>query len=387
VPYDVVGTAEAAALAEGNPYSFLRVTRPEIQLPAGSDPHSEQAYLEAARALGRLITDGALIRDPRPAFYIYRQIMGQHQQVGVVGCCAVDEYDNDLIKKHEKTRPDKEEDRMRHILALNAQPGPVFLTYRDDAQINILVQRILAKEEPLYDFVASDGVAHTVWRVLATDDLANAFASIPALYVADGHHRSASASRARAYRHHASPNPTGQEEFNFFLSVLFPASQLRILPYNRVVHDLNGSTPEELLQSMSYVMEVSENGGPVPPGPGHFSMYLGGRWFDLVAPPELVDDPDPVESLDASILQGLVLAPLLGIEDPRTATGIDFVGGIRGAQELERLVDARGEGVAFSLHPVHIDQLLAVSDAGRVLPPKSTWFEPKLRSGLFVHEI
>ncbi len=387
VPYDVVGTSEAAALAAGNPFSFLRVIRPEIQLPPGADPHSDEAYAEAARSLGRLLTEGAMLRDPRPALYLYRQTMGSHQQIGVVGCCSVDEYDRDLIKKHEKTRPDKEEDRMRHILAINAQPGPVFLTYRDDARINALVRSFVEREDPLYDFVAEDGVGHTVWRVLQTDELTAAFATVPALYVADGHHRSASASRARAHRHHSTPNPTGQEEFNFFLSVLFPASQLQILPYNRVVHDLNGSTAEQLLTDLGYVLDVRAGAEPTPPGPGHFSMYLAGQWYDIAAPQEAIDDPDPVQSLDASILQGLILGPHLGIDDPRTSSRIDFVGGIRGTDELVRRVEERGDGVAFSLHAVTIEQLIAVSDAGLVLPPKSTWFEPKLRSGLFVHEI
>ena len=386
VPYDVVGTAEAASLARDNPLSFLRVIRPEIALPDDTDPHSDLAYSTASQALETLLEDGALIRDSESAVYLYRQTMGEHQQIGVVGCCSVAEYDNNLIKKHERTRPDKEEDRTRHIMALGAQPGPVFLTYRDDPSINRLVRRIVSSETPLYDFLAEDGIGHTVWRVTESTELIDAFSRVPALYVADGHHRSASASRASQQRRRENPTTSNEEEHNFFLSVLFSAKELQILPYNRVIHDLNGSTPEEFLDRLNNVFEVTTNASPNPGAAGHFSMYLAGKWYGLETPGYLTDDPDPVECLDAAILQGFVLGPLLGIQDPRTATRIDFVGGIRGTDELAERVDTNG-GVAFSLYPLAIEQLLAVSDADRVLPPKSTWFEPKLRSGLFVHEI
>jgi uncharacterized protein (DUF1015 family) len=387
VPYDVVSTAEAAALAEGRPHCFLHVTRPEIDMAAGTDPHAPEVYRAGADALAGFVADGTLVRDPEPALYVYQLRVDGHRQVGVMGRCAVDEYDEGRIKKHEKTRPDKEDDRTRHLLTLSCHPEPVFLTYRGTAAID---ERVAAAQatEPLYDFTAPDGVGHTVWRLAATaaDDLATAFTAVDALYVADGHHRSASASRARAARRDANPEHRGDEPYNFFLAAVFPADQVRILPYNRVVHDLAGQSVESFLERLGGVMTVRSGAGPSPDRRGRFSMFLDGRWYGLEAPAELTGSGDPVESLDAAILQSAVLGPLLGIDDPRTAQRIDFVGGIRGTGELERRV-ADGAAVAFSLHPVSVEELMAVSDAGRVLPPKSTWFEPKLRSGLLVHEI
>jgi uncharacterized protein (DUF1015 family) len=382
VPYDVVDSEEARQLADGNPWSFLHVIRPEIDLPAGTDVHSPRVYAQAGIELRRLVAEGALLRDPEPALYLYRQVMDGRPQIGVMGCCSVEEYDRNLIRKHEKTRPDKEDDRTQHILSLQAHAEPVFLAYRGQPAIDELVATGSAGE-PLYDFTAADGVRHTVWRVADGRPLADAFAAVPALYVADGHHRSAAASRASAALR---AGGHGRGEHDVFLAVVFASEQLRILPYNRVVHDLDGLTPESFLARLRGVATVGD-GGPTPAGRGRFSMYLGGRWYEVAVPAERLDDPDPVAALDAAILQSLVLGPLLGIEDPRTSQRIDFVGGIRGSEELVRRVEARGGGVAFALHPVSLEQLMAVSDAGGVLPPKSTWFEPKLRSGLAVHEI
>ncbi|MAG59063.1 MAG: hypothetical protein CMJ83_22475 [Planctomycetes bacterium] len=384
VPYDVVDTAEARALAEGNPMSFLHVVRPEVDLPEGTDLYSDAVYEQGLKGLVKLQADGALVRDDSPALYVYRQIMGDHSQVGVVGCCSVDEYDQDLIKKHEKTRPDKEDDRTRHLVTMRAHPGPVFLTYRADDRIDALVTAAMA-DPPLYDFVADDGVGHTVWRVDGADDLAGAFEAVPCTYVADGHHRTASASRARAAMRDQNQEHDGGEAYNRFLAVLFPANQLQILAYNRVVHDLNGRRPEAFLDALRAVMEVTEDASPTPSSRGGFSLYLDGRWYGLTAPSSALEQDDPVASLDAAILQTLVLDPLLGIVDQRTSDRISFVGGIRGTDELQERVESRGDGCAFSLYPLGVDQLLVVADDDRVLPPKSTWFEPKLRSGLIVH--
>ena len=382
VPYDVVDTAEARQLAAGNPWSFLHVVRPEIDLPPGTDPHAPEVYAQGAAALAGLVADGVLQRDAEPGLLVYRQVMGEREQTGVMGLVSVDEYDRDLIKKHERTRPDKEDDRVQHVLATRTHAEPVLLAYRGRPEIDALVARDTAAP-PLYDFTAADGVRHTVWRAGDPAALAAAFAPVPALYVADGHHRCAAASRAAA---ELRSRGAGDGEHEHFLAVVFPADQLAILPYNRVVHDLAGQTPEQLLARLREVAEVRP-GGPRPAGRGRFAMYLAGDWFEVVAPAGRLADPDPVASLDAAILQALVLEPLLGIADPRTSERIEFVGGIRGSDELARRVERRGGGVAFALHPVGLDQLMAVADAGGVLPPKSTWFEPKLRSGLAVHEI
>jgi uncharacterized protein (DUF1015 family) len=390
VPYDVVDREAAAALAAGNPLSFLRVVRPEIDLPPATDPYADEVYAAGAAALARLVDDGVMTEEAGEALYLYRLTLGRRSQVGVVGCCAVDDYDAGRIKKHERTRPDKEEDRTRLALALGAHSGPVFLAYRGRAEIDRRVAAAMSAAAPMYDFVAADGVGHQVWRVADAAGLAAAFAAVPALYVADGHHRAAAASRARAARRagRAGGGTSGAEagdEADFFLAALFPADQLRILPYNRLVTDLNGLTPERFLARLGEALAVTNGARPAPPSPGRFSMYLAGRWYDLTAPPALIDRADPAAALDAAILQERVLGPLLAVDDPRTSDRIEFVGGGRGAGELVRRVDARPGSVAFSLHPVGIGQLMAVADAGRVLPPKSTWFEPKLRSGLLVH--
>jgi len=386
VPYDVVNRAEAAELARGNPRSFLHVGRSDIDLPEEVDAYDPRIYLRAREALDQFVLEGTLLRDREPALYLYRQTMDGREQVGVVGCVHVDDYERDLIRKHEKTRPDKEDDRTRHVLALNANAEPVFLTYRQRPEIDALVARETAAP-PLYDFTAPDGVRHTVWQVAASAGLARAFEPIPHSYVADGHHRSASAWRAGKELRGKNSRHQGDEEYNWFLAVLFPSEQLRILPYNRVVRDLNGLEAETVLERLRGVGRVQPASSPDPDRPGVFGVYLGGRWYRLELDPASIDRSDPIASLDVALLQDRVLGPILGIGDPRTDKRIDFVGGIRGPAELARRVDSGEMAVAFALYPTSLEQLMAVSDAGQVMPPKSTWFEPKLRSGLFVHEL
>ncbi|MBC7933112.1 MAG: DUF1015 domain-containing protein [Rubrivivax sp.] len=390
VPYDVVNTEEARAIAAPNPLSFLHVTRPEIDMPAGTDIYSDAVYAKAALNLRRLESEGHLEHDAEPALYLYQLVMGEHKQTGLFACFSVDEYDNDLIRKHEKTRPDKENDRTRHVVETRAQTGVVFLTYRPDRRIDALVEAE-TKEGPLYDFTAEDGVRHTVWRARMTQQLARCFTEVPALYIADGHHRAASASRARATLREQNPNHTGEEEYNRFVAVAFPADQMKILPYHRVVRDLNGRTPEEFMDDVRGRFEVTEDAKPSGPGKaGHWHMYTGGRWYGLMLKRDIADTmrlDDPTSTLDVSLLQDNLLAPVLGISDPRTDKRIDFVGGIRGTQELQRLVDEGRASVAFALYPTSIEDLLSVSDAGGVMPPKSTWFEPKLRDGILIHTI
>ncbi|MEM7480196.1 MAG: DUF1015 family protein [Acidobacteriota bacterium] len=398
VPYDVVSSEEARSLAEGNPRSFLRVVRPEIEFPPASEASPEEIHRAGARALARLVEAGALQQDGKEALYLYRLTWRGHHQTGVVGCCAVDDYDFGAIKKHEFTRPDKERDRTNHGLAVRAHVGPVFLTYRGRPEIAALVAAGVAGEA-LYDFTSDDGVRHQVWRVADGSDLVRAFAAVPALYVADGHHRTACASRIRGELTRANAGHHGGEDYNFFLAVMFPAEELRILPYHRWVADLAGRDADAFLAALSERYTVTENASPEPAAPepaapepaapelaasGQVSMYLAGRWYGVALTAEDATG-DPVDSLDAALLQNQILGPLLGIDDPRTAARIDFIGGIRGTGELERRVDAAPGSVAFSLAPLAIDDLLTVADANRVLPPKSTWFEPKLRSGLLVH--
>ncbi|HVG17561.1 MAG TPA: DUF1015 family protein [Blastocatellia bacterium] len=388
VPYDVVNTAEARELAADNPLSFLHVSRPEIDLADGTDVYSDAVYQKAAQNFEKLKTDAPLFVEETPSLYVYRLRMGEHSQVGVAACCSVDEYDSDIVRKHERTRKDKEDDRTRHIVTLRAQTGPVFLTYRGRGEIDKLTGRITASE-PLYDFVAPDGVQHTVWR--AGDDetgwLAEEFRNVPLVYIADGHHRAASASRARAGLKSENPNHTGDEEYNFFLTVLFPAEQLRILPYNRVVKDLNGMSADEFIKALSQRFEVSDAASPSPSRKGEICMYLEGRWRRLEVPPGSVQTGDPISSLDVSILQERVLDPLLGIKDVRTDKRIDFVGGVRGTSALEQSVREGRAAVAFSMYPVTVEGLMAIADANEIMPPKSTWFEPKLRDGLLSHLI
>lgn len=385
VPYDVVNSEEAAALADGNPFSFLHVSRPEIDLPPGTDLYSDEVYAKARENFDALIDQCPLERDPEPSLYLYRLRMGEHEQTGLVACCSIDEYDNDRIKKHERTRRDKEDDRTRHLVTLGAQTGLVFLTYRGRPDVDALVTEVTAAP-PLYDFVASDGIAHTLWKIPQPERFVEAFGAVPDLYVADGHHRSASASRARAQLRDKNPNHTGEEDYNFVLAVAFPADQLRILPYNRVVKDLNGHSRDELLAAVGERFEVTPDASPEP-ARGSFAMYLDGQWYGLTPPDGSVDHEDPIASLDVSVLQDRILAPLLGVDDPRTDKRVDFVGGIRGTAELVRLVDSGRAAVAFSLHPTTLDDLMRIADAGEIMPPKSTWFEPKLRDGLVCHTI
>ncbi len=385
VPYDVVNRAEAAALAEGNPDSFLHVGRPDIDLPPDADPHDPRSYAAAKAALDRLVARGVLVRDPEPALFLYRQQLDGRAQTGVVGCVHVDDYERDVIRKHEKTRRDKEDDRTRHVLALAAHAEPVFLAYRPRPDLDRM-QAVAAAGPPLYDFTAPDGVRHTVWRVPDPARWIDAFAAVPVAYVADGHHRSASAWRAARERR-AAAGSNGAAEYDWFLAVLFPSSELRILPYNRLVKDLRGLTPAGFRDRLAVLGRVEATADAVPPAPGSFCFFLEGGWTRLTLDPASIDRRDPVGSLDVSLLQERILGPILGIGDPRTDTRIDFVGGIRGAGELERRVRSGEMALGISMYPTTIDQLLAVADAGKIMPPKSTWFEPKLRSGLFVHEL
>ena len=386
-PYDVVSAQEAAQLVAGNPYAFLRVGRAEIELPADVDPYEEVVYRQAKANYQRLTREAPLLADPQPAFYVYSLVMNGYRQTGVVATPAVDDYDTGVIKKHEKTRQQKEDDRTRHILALRSQTGPVFLTYRDTDAIDAIVEPVM-KSKPMFDFEAVDGIRHTGWRLPEsnTNALRQAFGAVPALYIADGHHRAASASRTRDALRKQNPNHTGNEEYNRFLAVIFPASQLRILPYNRVVADLNGNTPEALLKAIADVADIEKTHEPEPPAHGSVGMYLQDQWYRLTFPADR-ENQSAVDRLDVSRLQEKVLNPLLDIRDPRTSSRVDFVGGIRGTDELEKRVREGNAAVAFSMFPTTVEELMQISDAGQIMPPKSTWFEPKLRDGLFVHNI
>jgi uncharacterized protein (DUF1015 family) len=381
VPYDVVNAAEAAALAAGKPHSLLHVDRAEIDLPPETDHYSDAVYAKARENFLGLQRAGVLVRESEPCLYVYQQQMGSHVQRGLVAGCHVDDYDAGLIKKHEKTRKDKEDDRTRLIDTISADTGPVFLTYRDDAAVTALVNA-KTKEKPLHDFTAPDGIRHTVWRIAVGAEWVKAFAAVPVTYIADGHHRAASAARVARLRRERNAKHTGGEDYNWFLCVLFPASELKILPYNRIVADLNGLSPADFLARVKAMFGLEKNAPATPSAVGRVSMYLGGKWYGLRCPVD--PKADPVGRLDVSVLQDKLLAPLLGIDDPRTSKRIDFVGGIRGTGELVKRVDAEG-GVAFSMFPVTLAQLMDIADAGQIMPPKSTWFEPKLRSGLFIH--
>jgi len=389
-PYDVISSTEARELAKNNPVSFLHVNKPEIDLAEDTDPYDPKVYARGAENLQKLIKEGVMVQDEQPHFYLYRQIMGEHRQLGLVACASVQEYDNGLIKKHELTRIDKEDDRMNHIMHLNAQAGPVFLTYRSRPVITAFLER-LAGEKPDYDFSSPDGIRHTFWVIRSRDAIRRIeedFLEIPELYVADGHHRSAAAARVCAQRHKENPKHSGQEEYNFFLSVIFPHNELQILGYNRVVSDLNGLSKEIFLEKISQKFLVriySDRHGYKPSVLHDFGMYLDGTWYRLSAIPGTWDDSSTTARLDVSILSENLLKPVLGIGDPRKDKRIDYVGGIRGLGELKDSVDSGKMAVAFSLFPTRIEDLLAIADAGEIMPPKSTWFEPKLRSGLVLH--
>lgn len=379
-PYDVINTREARALAAGNPDSFLRVSRPEIDLPEGTDEHADAVYAQGALNLADLVKRGVLVEDEAPRLFLYAQRMGRHRQVGLVACASVDEYDRDLVKKHEKTRADKEDDRVRHIDTLSAHDEPVFLTYRARADVDAVVAEV-QQGRPEYDLVTGDQVAHQLWVVpeAAAARLVAAFREVPALYVADGHHRSAAASRVHAARR-GQPGDHGQ-----FLAVVFPHDQMQILAYNRLVRDPQRRSPAALLAALQEVMDVEPAASPAPEHPLGFGVYLGGRWWHAHVRPGTFPAEDPVASLDCQIAQDQLLEPIFGIRDPRTSRDVDFVGGIRGHEELERRVDEEGWSLALHLFPTRVEQVMSVSDAGKIMPPKSTWFEPKLRSGLFAH--
>ncbi len=389
-PYDVLNSDEARAEAAGDPLSFLHVGKPEIDLPADVHLYDERVYQKGKENLDRMIRDGVLIEEKVPAFYVYAQTMGQHTQYGIVGCAAVAEYLNNTIKKHELTRKDKEDDRTKHVKVTNAHSGPIFLTYRAEPAIDAIVTRVIAGKAE-YDFVAPDGIRHQLWVIpdaATVKAIQEAFAKVPALYVADGHHRSAAAARVGKDLADANPHHRGDEEYNFFLAVLFPAPQLRIMDYNRVVKDLNGRTREQFLAEIGKLFTVKPASAQHrPTAKGEFGMYMNGQWYILTAPASLTAVADPVERLDVSILQKHLLSPVLGIDDPRTSKRIDFVGGIRGLGELEKRVNSGEMAVAFAMFPTSIDELLAIADAGQIMPPKSTWFEPKLRDGVVVHMV
>ena len=387
-PYDVLDSHEAREIVKENPLSFLRVVKPEVDLDPSLDLYDTRVYEQGAFNLRHLMEHGEMIQEKKPMFYLYRQVMGDHSQVGLVATVSAEDYEKNLIKKHEYTRKAKEEDRIRHIETQNAQCGPVFLTYHDQPEFDELQQRICKREEPEYDFESPDSIRHTLWLVKDDEDvesISRLFQEVPALYVADGHHRSAAGTIVAQRRRESNENHTGNEEYNYFLAVLFPKSQMKIMAYNRVVADLNGLSKDEFLRRISENFEISDEADPKPDKRLRYSMYLDGSWYGLEPKEGSFPADDPVLSLDASILQENLLDPLLGIDDPRTSERIKFVGGIRGTEELEKLVDNGGFSVAFSLYPTSIDQLMKVADSGKVMPPKSTWFEPKLRSGMLVH--
>lgn len=388
-PYDVLDSEEARKITADNPYSFLRVTKAEVDLPAAVDVHSLEVYAQAQSTLQQFIADKILVQDEKPCFYIYKQKMGHHVQVGLVAAASVEEYQQNIIKKHELTRPDKEQDRVDHITATEAQTGAVFLTYKADLAVNALIEQCM-NQTPVYDFTTEDGISHTLY-VVADDSqilaIQAAFAKINFLYIADGHHRSAAAGRVAEQCKQQNPNHTGLEEYNTFLTVIFPHDMMYIMDYNRVVTDLNGLSLNEFIQKVAEKFDITENpSGAVKPESLHdFGMYLNGTWYKLTAKQGSFNAEHPVEVLDVSVLQNNLLSPILDIQDPRTDKRINFVGGIRGMAELERLVNSGKYAAAFSLYATSITQLMDIADAGQIMPPKSTWFEPKLRDAMVVH--
>ncbi len=389
VPYDVVNREEAAKLAEGNNLNFLRVTRSEIELPKDINPYDKSVYEKARENFKKLIDENVLIQDDKENLYIYHLTMGDQKQAGIAATFSVDDYDNDIIKKHEKTRKVKEDDRTNHIVTTEAQTGAVFLTYKGIETVNKIVDKTMNETDPLYNITTPDGIIHKVW-ILPQENISTVVEEIGKakyLYIADGHHRAASAARARAVKKQNNPNHDGTEEYNFFLAVLFPAEQLKILPYNRVIFDLKGMIEDEFLEKVKTNFSVEDTDSPSPQNVKNICMYMSGKWY-LLKPNENVKKADNVGgNLDVSILENYLLRPVLGIDDIRTDTTIDFIGGIRGTQELEKLVNSGKAKVAFSMYPVSVDDLINISDAGETMPPKSTWFEPKLRDGLVVHTI
>jgi len=389
-PYDVINTQEARKEAEGNPYSLLHITRAEIDLPVGTDEHDPRVYEKAKENFQKFIENKWLLADDEAYFYIYAQTMWGKTQYGIVGCASIDDYFNNVIKKHELTRKDKEEDRMKHVRVTNANVEPVFFAYKSLPELDNLIISYAKGHEPIYDFTANDGVGHHFWVINEkeiNEKIQKLFAEMPALYVADGHHRTAAAALVGKEKREQHPNFTGNEEFNYFMAVAFPDNQLTIIDYNRVVKDLNGLSKDEFLQKLSEFFDIENKGtGEFKPNKLHnFSMYLGGNWYSLTAKKGTYNDNDPIGVLDVTILSDLVLNNLLGIKDLRTDKRIDFVGGIRGLGELKRRVDSGEMTVAFALYPVSMKQLMDIADSGNIMPPKTTWFEPKLRSGLSIH--
>lgn len=389
LPYDVMNSQEAAEMVKGNPISFLHVDKAEIDLPEGTYIYDEKVYLKARENLDRLSEDGICIQDEKPCLYIYRQIMNGRAQTGIAGCASIDDYMNNIIKKHELTRADKEADRINHVDYCDANTGPIFLTYRADKTVDEIVEKYV-KNQPEYDFVTDDGITNTVWVVDNDDDinaLSDAFTNIPALYIADGHHRAASAVKVGMKRREAKPDYDGTEEFNFFLAVYFRSDDLAIMDYNRLIADYNGKTKDELLNEISEKFDIEKKDATYHPEMKHtFGMYIGKEWYKLTAKNGIFDENDPVDRLDVSILQKNVISPVFGIDDPRTDKRIDFVGGIRGLGELERRCSIDMQ-IAFSMYPTTLDDLMDIADAQKIMPPKSTWFEPKLLSGLFIHKL
>ncbi len=390
LPYDVMNREEAKEMAKGFPYSYLRITRAELELPDSVDAYDSKVYAHAKENLDKFIADGVIAFDKKDCLYVYRQTMNGREQYGLVCTVPAKDYFDGIIKKHELTRKDKEDDRLRHILATNSNTGPVFLTYRDEGQFALLDQII--RRKPVYDFVTEgDGFGHTVWVIdddAEIEKIRHAFDAVPVSYIADGHHRSAAGARAAGYRASQNPDNTGTEEYNRYLAILFPSTQLKILDYNRVLKDLNGRTPEQFMEKLGEVCTVSElSAAAHPERQNMVNMYLQGKWYSCAFRPEYLQNLGPVDSLDVALLQKLVLKPLFGVDDPRTAKNIDFVGGIRGLSELEKRVDSGEWAVAFAMYPTTLDQLMAIADAGEIMPPKSTWFEPKLRDGLLVHTL
>ncbi len=392
LPYDVMSSDEARDMVRGNPYSFLHIDKAEIDLDIGTDIYDDRVYAQARNNLDRMTAEGVFIQDQEPCLYIYRQKLAHRTQTGLVACLSIDDYMSDTIKKHELTRADKEQDRIRHVDRCDAQTGPIFITYRHQEEIASLIDNWASQHQPLYDFISEDGIAHTVWII---DDsgvierLQGLFSSVSALYIADGHHRSASAVQVGMQRRAENPQYTGTEEYNYFLAVVFPDKDLYIMDYNRLVRDLNNLTPEGFLTLLEKDFEVQVNPqvGPYQPQePKTYGMFLEGVWYILKARPGSYDATDPVARLDVSILQNNLLGPVLGINNPRTDKRIDFVGGARGLGELEERVGSDMK-VAFAMYPTSIDDLMAIADAGQIMPPKSTWFEPKLRSGIFIHKL
>lgn len=380
LPYDVMSSEEARTMAAGNALSFLHVSKPEIDLPPATDAYTAQVYARGRENFDRLIQQGALTQDDSPCFYLYRQVMGTHRQVGLVAAASCQEYLDGIIKKHELTRVDKEDDRVRHIEALNAQTGPVFLTYRAVPALDGWIAGQM-KLPPDIDFTAKDGVQHSAWTIRdpsVMEAIENHFAQVPRLYIADGHHRSAAAARVYMAR-------KGSGQSACFLAVLFPHNQLQILPYNRVLPDLHGNSPEQLLKKLDAIFVLKENGVPRPGRRRELGFYLSRRWWTLTFRPQFAATTDPLEKLDVTLLQKYVLGPLWGVDDPRTSKRIQFVGGIRGTDELSKMVDQGGSACAFSMFPTGIEDLMAIADAGGIMPPKSTWFEPKLRDAMFCH--